>query len=202
MSISQKQRETVLWHSIQNQRHMTFEEMLVWESLCFILKPIAINIFSQEIIYNFNIEKFYILDFLVLPFGIVIEIDGSQHNSNIEYDSRRDDFLDSLGLYVIRFDNEIVRNNLREVIVTILKAIGYRVDYKLSQRFWEWHQACRNKQKEIMSSFTHEDFKQLKNLNKQYRIKQTFLKAKTQFDRNYVYQMSKEIKKQMFLNIK
>jgi hypothetical protein len=90
----------------------------------------------------------------------------------------------------------MVRNNLREVIITILKAIGIKINHKLSNRFWQWHKACRNKSKEIMSSFTYEDFKQLKNLNKQYKAKQTFLKTKTQFDRDYIYQMCKEIKKQ------
>jgi len=203
MSISQERRETVLWYSIKNRKQLTLEEILVGQALDFILRPISINVISQEIFYNFQLEKFYITDFLILPFGIIVEVDGNQHNSSqIEYDSERDNFLKNLGLLILRFDNEIVRNNLREVIITIFKAIGNRIDYKLSNRFWEWHQSCKKKEKEILNKFSYQDWQKVKELNKRLKNKKNFLKQKIQFNKDYIYQISKEIQKQMFLNIK
>jgi len=203
MSISQEQRKTIFWYSIKNQKQLTLEEMLVGNALSLILRPIAINFISQQILFDFVLERFYITDFLILPFGIVIEIDGEQHNSSqIEYDSKRDKFLKDLGLLVLRFDNEVVRNHLREVIITIFKAIGNRIDNQLSSRFWQWYNSCKKKEKEFLNNFSHQDWQKLKELNKKIRNKKNLLKQKTQFDRDYIYQLCKDIQKQMFLNVK
>lgn len=44
----------------------------------------------------------YIVDFYVKRFGLVIEIDGSSHDSKVEYDIEREAFLKQLGLKVFR----------------------------------------------------------------------------------------------------
>ncbi len=44
----------------------------------------------------------YIVDFYVKRFGLVIEIDGSSHDSKMEYDIEREAFLKQLGLKVFR----------------------------------------------------------------------------------------------------
>lgn len=44
----------------------------------------------------------YIVDFYVKRFGLVIEIDGSSHNSKVEYDNEREAYLKQLGLKVFR----------------------------------------------------------------------------------------------------
>lgn len=42
----------------------------------------------------------YIVDFYVKWLGLVVEIDGGSHNEKTEYDSQRDQYLESLGLKV------------------------------------------------------------------------------------------------------
>ena len=42
----------------------------------------------------------YIVDFYVKRLGPVVEIDGGSHNEKTEYDSQRDQYLESLGLKV------------------------------------------------------------------------------------------------------
>jgi very-short-patch-repair endonuclease len=52
----------------------------------------------------------YIVDFYAPKVKLVVEIDGSQHlqNDHLEKDRRRDDYLASLGLKVLRFINGLI----------------------------------------------------------------------------------------------
>ena len=66
----------------------------------------------------------YIVDFFVKRLGLVIEIDGSSHNEKPDYDARRDDFLEGLGLKVFRTTDydvlqhlSVVLEDLRDFIV-------------------------------------------------------------------------------------
>jgi len=63
----------------------------------------------------------YIVDFFCPRAKLVIEIDGSQHlvGETIEYDRIRDDYLSSLGLRVMRFNNNDVLTNIEGVIERI-----------------------------------------------------------------------------------
>ena len=55
----------------------------------------------------------YIVDFVCLPEKLIIELDGSQHASQQEYDQQRDTFLRTQGFTVLRFwNNEIVEHCL------------------------------------------------------------------------------------------
>ena len=56
----------------------------------------------------------YIVDFVCREKKIIIEIDGGQHSEkqNIEYDSKRTEFLKSEGFYVVRFWNNDIDNNM------------------------------------------------------------------------------------------
>jgi very-short-patch-repair endonuclease len=204
MSITHKDRETVLWYSIKNMKQSTFEEFLLWEVLNKLVKLIPINLISQQALYEFKIEKFYLVDFLIIPCGLIIEVDGSQHDSSqIEYDSHRDSYLKKVyGLETIRFDNSLVRNNLKEVVITILHAIGKRINFKPPVGFYRWFNACKKKEKQIIANFTHEDWKKLKELSKKEKIHKEFLKLKTKFHKDYIDDIVKDIQKQMFLDIK
>ena len=56
----------------------------------------------------------YIVDFYCHELGLVIELDGSQHNTEDgrAYDVERTKFLDALGLKVVRYWNhELLRDN-------------------------------------------------------------------------------------------
>ena len=63
----------------------------------------------------------YIADFYCPKAKLVIEVDGGQHFSdeNIEYDRVRKEYMESLGLRVIRFTNTEVLTNIRGVIDSI-----------------------------------------------------------------------------------
>jgi very-short-patch-repair endonuclease len=53
----------------------------------------------------------YIVDFYVKSLRLIIEVDGSSHHNNEEYDFKREEFLKSLGLKVYRITvNDIMKN--------------------------------------------------------------------------------------------
>lgn len=53
----------------------------------------------------------YILDFYCHERKIAIELDGSQHMQNREYDEKRNRGLQKYGIQIIRFwDNEVLQN--------------------------------------------------------------------------------------------
>lgn len=70
----------------------------------------------------------YIVDFYAPSVRLVIEIDGSQHftESYIDRDKKRDTYLNSLGLSVLRFDNFQVLQSRSEVLDVIYKVIEER----------------------------------------------------------------------------
>ena len=55
----------------------------------------------------------YIVDFYVKKLGLVIEIDGSSHDSKEEYDAARDTYLKSLGLRVYHIPVTDVQQNMK-----------------------------------------------------------------------------------------
>lgn len=67
----------------------------------------------------------YIVDFIALKVGLVIEVDGGQHYrpGNIRKDNIRTHYLEGYGLTVIRVNNNDVRSNIEGVIEYISKNI-------------------------------------------------------------------------------
>ena len=63
----------------------------------------------------------YIVDFYCPRAKLVIEVDGGQHftDDGHEYDKARDDYLNSLGLKVLRFSNSDVLTNIEGVVECI-----------------------------------------------------------------------------------
>ncbi|HSW94477.1 MAG TPA: endonuclease domain-containing protein [Gammaproteobacteria bacterium] len=61
----------------------------------------------------------YIVDFVCHKIRVIIEVDGGQHNEQIEYDSERTRWLETQGYKVQRFwNNEVLQqiDNVMEVI--------------------------------------------------------------------------------------
>ena len=56
----------------------------------------------------------------------MIELDGEVHNNPVamEYDIRRTEYLENLGLKVIRFENRMVFENLATVFMEIRDSFG------------------------------------------------------------------------------
>lgn len=58
----------------------------------------------------------YIVDFCCIKKKLVIELDGSQHLEQVEYDNERTAFLATQGYHVLRFWNNEVQQDLNGVI--------------------------------------------------------------------------------------
>ena len=69
-------------------------------------------------------EKFFIADFYCFTEKLIIELDGKYHKYRLKEDKHRTDILNSLGLRVIRFNNEEVLKNLEDVIINIKKSLS------------------------------------------------------------------------------
>ncbi len=61
----------------------------------------------------------FIADFCAPRRKIIIELDGSQHLEQEEYDQERTNYLEAQGYKVIRFWNSDVMNNIENVILSI-----------------------------------------------------------------------------------
>lgn len=68
------------------------------------------------------LDKF-ILDFYAPKLKLGIELDGSLHKENIEYDKLRMEHLNSQEIKIIRFWNKEVEKNLKTVMKKIKKEI-------------------------------------------------------------------------------
>lgn len=66
----------------------------------------------------------FILDFLCVDAGVVVEVDGGQHADQVSYDERRTAYVQHSGLRVLRFWNSDVLTNRDGVCLTILRACG------------------------------------------------------------------------------
>ena len=71
----------------------------------------------------------YILDFLCPQAKLVVELDGSQHyDAEVrEYDFKREEYLKSQGLMVLRFNDREFLNNPRGVVQVIFEEVQKRV---------------------------------------------------------------------------
>ena len=65
----------------------------------------------------------YIVDFVALRKKLIIELDGSQHLEQEEYDQERTKYLESQGYRVIRFWNNDVMNDIDGVILAIIHTL-------------------------------------------------------------------------------
>ncbi|MGE5774612.1 MAG: endonuclease domain-containing protein, partial [Chloroflexota bacterium] len=61
----------------------------------------------------------FVPDFCSPKAKLIIELDGSQHLEQGEYDEERTKYLESLGYSVIRFWNNDVMNNIESVLLAI-----------------------------------------------------------------------------------
>jgi very-short-patch-repair endonuclease len=66
----------------------------------------------------------FIVDFCAPRKKLVIELDGSQHLDQREYDDERSAFLESKGYYVLRFWNSEVMNDIEGVMRSIDLALN------------------------------------------------------------------------------
>ncbi len=99
------------------RKNMTKEERHLWYDF---LKSLPITVNRQKVIDN------YIVDFYVASSKLVIELDGSQHyeENGIENDAKRNEYLNSLGIKVLRYSNLDINQRFESVCEDILNHIN------------------------------------------------------------------------------
>ncbi|MGX2970489.1 endonuclease domain-containing protein [Ursidibacter sp. B-7004-1] len=102
----------------QLRSNMTDEERILWEYL-------RAKRFCHIKFHRQKIIGCYIVDFVCLSHKLIIELDGSQHLEQEDYDKQRTLFLNQQGFDVLRFWNKDVHLELDRVLDTIF--------YKLHQ---------------------------------------------------------------------
>ncbi|MGA2823834.1 MAG: endonuclease domain-containing protein, partial [Bacteroidales bacterium] len=112
-------RSSQLWKRKKNRRgkinqtarelrkNQTESEGLLWE----ILRGRRLSgkkfLRQHPIIYTVYQRPYYfIVDFYCAEAKLVIEIDGSIHDTSVEYDQQRTEILKSKGLHVLRISND------------------------------------------------------------------------------------------------
>ena len=93
------------------RRNMTDAEQALWKRLR------GCQVKNYKFRRQHPFENF-ILDFICLEAGLVIEVDGGQHNESVQ-DSARDQVLANAGLRVMRFWNNQVLNEIESVVEAI-----------------------------------------------------------------------------------
>ncbi len=88
-----------------NRKNPTPAELKLWKEV--------LN--KDQLGYRFLRQKLlsgFIADFYCSKLLLVIEVDGEIHNKQKEYDEKRSKVLNGLGIFVMRFSNEQVLNNI------------------------------------------------------------------------------------------
>ena len=98
-----KQRATAL------RQAKNLSEVLFWMQVTK-GKFYKIDFDRQRVIGN------YIVDFYIKQLALVIEIDGSSHDTKIEYDKQREDYLMSLGLNIYRIKVKDIMQQMPRVM--------------------------------------------------------------------------------------
>ena len=96
--------------------HMTCEEKLLWKRLK--NNKLGVRFKAQHPIET------YIADFYCHKLKLVVEIDGENHQGQKVYDRQRTNYMDTLGIRTIRFQNQEVRNNIENIIAILTEVIG------------------------------------------------------------------------------
>ncbi len=94
------------------RKNQTEAERLFWE------KVRCERFFGLKFKRQYSVGS-YILDFYCREKNLAIEIDGSQHIKNADYDKERTLYLENFGLTVLRFWNNEVMNNMDGVLEAI-----------------------------------------------------------------------------------
>ncbi|MFN8387903.1 MAG: endonuclease domain-containing protein [Anaerolineales bacterium] len=101
--------------AIELRKELTPAERKLWANLRG--DQLGVNFRRQHAIGNF------IPDFVCIKKKLIIELDGSQHLEQEEYDEERTKYFETLGYKVIRFWNSDVMKNMDGVIRAIIFAL-------------------------------------------------------------------------------
>lgn len=100
--------------AVKNRNNMTVAEEIIWQKI----------LRYKQTGYKFTRQKpinRFILDFYCSKLNLAIEIDGNSHDKKKGTDKMRDKFLYQVGIETIRFTNEQIINDIKNVNNAILK---------------------------------------------------------------------------------
>ena len=120
-NIPRKFREELIESARAMRKSPTHAELLMWRELRE----------GQLRGYKFrrqHIIKTFIIDFYCPEAKLVIEIDGSVHRNQVEYDQIRENDLNEMGYEVLRFRNEEVVNEINLVLESIEEKLSQLSD--------------------------------------------------------------------------
>jgi very-short-patch-repair endonuclease len=104
-------------HAKKLHRNMTPAEAKLWAQLR-AHRMGNVHFRNQHAIGN------YVVDFCAPRKKLIIELDGSQHLEQEEYDAERTAFFESKGYRILRFWNNDVMNDLDAVLKVIWSALS------------------------------------------------------------------------------
>jgi very-short-patch-repair endonuclease len=102
-------------HARKLRREMTPAEKILWKELR-TNKLNGLHFRRQQIIHG------YFADFYCHQHELIVELDGGIHELQKEYDVEREEYLIAIGFRIIRFTNEEINENLRDVLQKIVDA--------------------------------------------------------------------------------
>ena len=111
-------RKEVMERRKELRNNSTYAEVYLWKHL---QKSQLSNCKFRR---QFSIDG-YIVDFYCTEKKLAVELDGQQHFEKeiIEYDKNRTKYLESLGIKVIRFENQEVLYDTERVLKDITKML-------------------------------------------------------------------------------
>ena len=108
----QKVTEAKAQRAWEFRRHPTDAQRILWQSLR-AGRLSGFHFRRQQVIDGF------IVDFYCHAAGLVVEVDGPDHQDRADYDAERDRVLAARGLRILRVTNDEVRRNLPAVLTRI-----------------------------------------------------------------------------------
>ena len=107
-----KTNPELTWNAKQLRKNMTLEERILWYHY---LRSYPVKFYRQRAV------GYFVADFYCAQAKLIIELDGSQHyeEAGAAYDKMRTEFLEDLGLTVLRVPNSEIKSNLRGVCAYI-----------------------------------------------------------------------------------
>ena len=94
------------------RNNSTLAEVLLWNQLKR-RKMLGYQFMRQKPIYHF------IVDFYCSKLKLVIEIDGESHRLRFSQDRRRQEYLEQMGIEVLRFNDLAVKKDVGNVLSAI-----------------------------------------------------------------------------------
>ncbi len=97
----------------------TYCEKIIWSALR------RKQIKGERFLRQYSIDQ-YVIDFYCPNLKLAIEIDGDDHfesEEKIEYDKKRQKYLESYGLTFVRYTDDEVYGNINKVVDKIEKAL-------------------------------------------------------------------------------